>query len=346
MKNLKKLLCAMMCAVLIVCAAGGCSVKDTNPSDVSSGAVSAEDGGNNREKPYKIGLLQYAEQPSLDTVREAFMSRLEEWGYNENMVEIDYQNAGGDADKAESICKKLVDDKADLIVAVSTPAAEIAVKAAKNTDTKVLFAAADMEADKKSVTGTRSSSSVAAVIDLALQTNPDMKTLGIMYDPDDAIAKVQADEAKKYCADKKLEVAESTLSIKNGTRIEDATKAATELFGKCDAVFTPIDSTASSFASAVATAAREAKKPWYAAELAMAERGALAAVSADYTELGCETADIAVELIAGRELSQLPTVEFNSFKTYINQSTLTAVQATITADTLSAAVFVTDSAAQ
>ena len=36
------------------------------------------------------------EHPSLDTIREALMSRLEEWGYDETKVVIDYQNAGGE----------------------------------------------------------------------------------------------------------------------------------------------------------------------------------------------------------------------------------------------------------
>ena len=62
------------------------------------------------------------------------MSRLEEWSYDASKVEIDYQNAQGDSAKLEEICQGFVEDGVDMIVAVSTPAAQAAVKAAQGTE--------------------------------------------------------------------------------------------------------------------------------------------------------------------------------------------------------------------
>lgn len=350
MNFLKKILCGALCLALTACAMGGCSLKGGDSSGASSQPVSSGLVSQAPERPYKIGLIQYAEQPSLDTVREAFMSRLEEWAYDETMVEIDYQNAGGDAAKAETICKGFVDGGADMVVAISDPAAKAAVSAAKGTETKVLFAAAsDPEKDLEvknllvpegNVTGTKCGSSVKATIDLALRADPGLKVLGLLYDPDEPISKAQADEARAYCGEKGVEVAEAAVS--KGMKEEDVSKAVTALCEKAGAVFTPMDGTAPDFAAVVSKAVRQAKKPWYAVEASLVQSGALAAVSADYTELGYETADLAVELMAGKPVSQAPVYVFDDFQTTINQAALDAVKTAFPEEILASANFVTD----
>lgn len=354
MNYLKKILCCALCLTLMACAAGGCSLKGRNSSEISSQSVSSEPVSQALGRPYKVGLIQYAEQPSLDTVREAFMSRLEEWAYDETKVEIDYQNAGGDDAQAKSICKKFTEDKVDMIVAISDPAAKAAVSAAKGTETKVLFAAAsDPEKDlevknllvpEENVTGTKSRSSVKDVIDLALQASPGLKILGLLYNPDEPISKAQAGEAKAYCGEKGIEVAET--AIAKDMKEEDVSKAVTSLCEKAGAVFTPMDGTVPDFAAAVSKAVRQAKKSWYAVETSLVQSGALAAVSADYTVLGYQTADLAVELMAGKPVSQVPVYTFDDFQTYINQAALDAVKTAFPEETLAAANFVTDTAAQ
>lgn len=346
MKYLKRILCALIGTAVLTMSVGGCSVIAQPTEAVSSQPAPSEPVSQTPKKAYKIALVQFAEQPSLDTVREAFMTRLEEWGCDETQIEIDYQNAGGDSDKAESICKKLVEDETDLILAVSSPAAEAAVSAVKGSSTKVLFADADIQADGNSVTGISVSSSVTEVIDLALEADPELKKLGLLYNPDETISAAQIEQAKEYCSEKKIELVESTVSTADGDRTEEITAKVTELCANCDAVLTPMDSTVASVSGIVSAAMRAAEKPWYATELAMVERGALAAVSIDYTLLGYEAADMAVELMGGRELSQLPAVQLDSFQTYVNRETLKAVQTKLPDETIATANFVTDSAAQ
>lgn len=241
-----------------------------------------------------------------------------------------------------------------MIVAISDPAAKAAVSAAKGTETKVLFAAAgdpekdlevkNLQAPEGSVTGTKSKSSVTAVVDLALQANPGLKVLGLLYNPEEPISKAQAEEAKKYCSEKGVEVAEA--AVAKGAKEEDVSKAAASLCEKAGAVFTPMDGTVPGFAAAVAKAARQAKKPWYAGESSLVQSGALAAVSIDYTELGYQTADMAVELMAGKSVSQVPVCTFESFQTYINQASLDSVKTVFPEEVLASANFVTDAAAQ
>ena len=130
------------------------------------------------EESYQIGLVQYQEQTTLNALREAFMSRLEEWGCDETQVEIEYQNAGGDPAKAQEICQGFVEDQVDMIVAISTPAAQAAVSAAEGTDVTVMFTGVANEAalgldqsQEAKVTGVVSPTPVNSLVDLARQAD-------------------------------------------------------------------------------------------------------------------------------------------------------------------------------
>ena len=109
---MKKILSVLLCLALGAGVLAGCShQEEPSPTPSPSPEVSQV------AEPYKIGLVQYREHGELDSLREAFMSRLEEWGCDEDRVEIDYQNAGGDPVKAEEICDTFVKGGVDMIVA-------------------------------------------------------------------------------------------------------------------------------------------------------------------------------------------------------------------------------------
>lgn len=352
MKNLKKIVCVVLCVMLALCALSGCtntkpesSSQAPSSQPVSSGNVSTPADG-----PYKIGLIQFMEHPSLDTIREAFMSRLEEWGYDESKVTVDYQNAAGDTANMNTICQKFVGDKVDMIVAIATPAAQVAASAAQGTDIKVLFAAVNNpEADlgiqnaaapEGNVTGTSDRLPITASVDLALQVDPDMKTFGLLYTSSESNAVAAAQEAKAYCEQKGLQVVEGTIS-----NVSELQQVATDLCSKADAIFSSTDNTIAGSIAVVTDATRKSKTPWYVGADSMVQDGALAAIGIDYSELGAKNADMAVEIMEGKPVSEVPVFFFETYQTYINQNTLDTVGVTFPEDVLSAANFFTDASA-
>lgn len=347
MKHVKKAVCVLLAVAVAACLFAGCSNKDKPSSQGSSQPVSSEASQAKAEGPYKIGLIQYVEHPSLDTIREAFMGRLEEWGYDESKVTIDYQNAGGDASNVNTICQKFVGDQVDMIVAIATPAAQVAVSAAQNTDIKVLFAAVNNpeqdlniknpNAPEGNVTGTSDRIPVTSTIDLALQVNPNLKNFGLLYNSGESNSVAVADEARKYCEEKGLTVVDGTVS--NTSEIQ---QVATDLCTKVDAIFTSTDNSIASSIAVVTDATRKAKVPWYVGADSMVQDGALAAIGIDYTELGNKNADMAVELIEGKSVSEVPVFFFETYQTYINQNTLDTLGVTFPEDVLANANFFTD----
>ena len=338
MRNLKKIFCGLLCLALLAGAVSGCAKKEDMQSALSS---QPESSAVKEQGAYQIGLLQYLEHPACDAVREAFLNRLEEWGWDDDdLMKIECQNAGGDENKAKEICEKFVADRVEIIVAISAPAAKAAAEAASGTDIKVLVAdAEDIGALGANVTGVQGESTIAKTVDLALQTDSNLKAFGVIYDPQVSFSAAQAEELKKYCGEKKIEVAEVALS--SGTKQEDVTKAVKDLCGKAGAIFLPMDSKVSSLAFTLTTAAGEAKRPCYAGENLTVQRGALAAVSLNYSEIGQQAADMAVELAAGRSVRDLPVVKASAGRVCFNQKALDDLKLVFPDEILDAADYFT-----
>lgn len=317
-------LCLGLC--LLLAALTGCSKQEEEPSS----QIESTPAPVTEQEPFEIGLVQYVQHAALDTVRENFMSRLEEWGYDDTKVEITYEDAGGDEAKLAEICQGFVEEEVDLIAAISTPAAKAAMEAAQGTDVTVVFAAVsdpqedlgitNPEAPSGNVTGVSSQTDVTKTVDLAKQATPAIKTLGLLHSGEDT-ASAAAAQAKTYAESLGLTVVEKPFSTG-----EELPQAVADLCAQADAILTANDSLVAASAEAVAQAAREAGKPWYASgDGQLVQQGALAGVSVDYAQVGSSCADLVVECVAGRPVKELPVVFFGEPQTWINQAAQTAV---------------------
>lgn len=340
---MKKLICGLLALALAVGALGGCSNKDSEQS--SSPEVSSTAPAEKKEQePYRIGVLQYQEYAPMDEAREAFISRLDEWGLDDGEMEIDYQNAGGSSEKAEEICEKFVANKADVIVAISSPAAKAAVKAADTSSTKVVFLGVrDVKAElglenpaapEGNVTGVEEPTSALALLELAQRVNPALSSVGLFYDPSCPYGTAFVEEFRTCCAQLELTLVEGQV-----TASSEAAARMTELCAQADAVFTPVDSTVAAAAKDAAKAAVDGGKPWYASTQDIVRQGALACVGMDYVEAGKHAADMAVQLAAGRKAADLPVYSFGNGQISVNQEVMTALSAEIPEEVLSTAIY-------
>lgn len=317
-------LCLGLC--LLLAALTGCSKQEEEPSS----QIESTPAPVTEQEPFEIGLVQYVQHAALDTVRENFMSRLEEWGYDDTKVEITCEDAQGDEEKLAEICQGFVEEEVDLIAAISTPAAKAAMEAAQGTDVTVIFAAVsdpqedlgitNPETPYGNVTGVSSQTDVTKTVDLAKQATPAIQTLGLLHSGEDT-ASAAAAQAKTYAESLGLTVVEKPFSTG-----KELPQAVADLCAQADAILTANDSLVAASAEAVAQAAREAGKPWYASgDGQLVQQGALAGVSVDYAQVGSSCADLVVERLAGRPVKELPVVFFSEPQTWINQAAQTAV---------------------
>jgi putative ABC transport system substrate-binding protein len=324
MKKLSKAVALITMMVLLLSMAGCASNKESKTPE-SKGKI-------------KIGIVQIVEHPSLNTIRESFISELAKEGYKDgDNIVIDYQNAQGDQTNLKTICQKFVNNKYDLIVAIATPSAQAAIGETK--DIPIVFAActdpvgsglvSSLEKPGKNVTGTSDAVSAEKIIELAKRITPDIKTVGALYNSSETNSISVVKNLKEYASKNNIKVVEATVT--NSSEIQQAVNS---LVGKVDAIFSPIDNTVASAMPVVAQVANKAKIPVYPGADSMVKDGGLATFGVNYPVLGQETAKMAVQILKGKKAGDIPVMSMKNLDIYVNKDTAKAIGVTIPDDVL------------
>jgi putative ABC transport system substrate-binding protein len=289
------------------------------------------------EKRFRIGLLQPVDQRSFNTIRENFIQRLAELGYNDDKVEIDYQNALGQGAKVDAICRKFVDDKVDLIAAIGSLGAQRAAAIAGDIPVVFLAVSSDpvktglvknLNAPEGNVTGTTYIAPIDQIFELAGEITPSAKKFGFIYNPKEANSLLSVEKAKAYCDSHGLAYLEAT--VKEASEVP---QAANSLLGQVDALFCPNDNTVASVMPIVSKAAIDAKTPAYVGGVTMVIDGGLATVGVDSGEMGILSANMVAELLSGKKISELPVVVVQKYSLRVNKKTAAAIGVDVSAYT-------------
>ena len=173
-----------------------------------------------RPRPSRVGIVNYVDHASLNQIVASVEERLDEVG-KEKGVTFDYAdyyaNAQADQTNLNQIGADLVADGVDVIVAVATPTAATMLAAVEDTDIPVVYSAVTDPAaagfdTEPNITGTSDALNTDAIMNLILAVNPDIDTIGLLYDlSQDASTQAIAD-AKAFCDSKGIKYIE-----KNGT---------------------------------------------------------------------------------------------------------------------------------
>lgn len=284
----------------------------------------------------KVAIVQYVEHPSLDTIRESIIATLAEGGYvdGENIT-IEYENAQADQSNLNSIASKFVGDNVDLIIAIATPAAQSMAAATSNIP--IVFSAVtdplgarlvdSLETPSGNVTGTSDAIPVDQVFELCKELTPDVKTIGFLYTASESNSQSVIEEAKLLAADYGFEFQESTI-----TNSSELQQAAELLAGKVDAIYTPIDNGIAAAMPVLAEVSKTLKIPVYVGADSMVNDGGYATIGINYEDLGAKTAEMAADILAGKEVKELPVATLDHFYKVINETTAHAIGAPATAE--------------
>lgn len=325
--NMKKSVAKIVALGLLLGLTAGCG----NNSTASSGEVAAAPSTEAKEGMKKVAIVQYVEHPSLDTIRESTIRALAEQGFVEGQnITIDYQNAQADQSNLNSIASKFVGDKADIIIAIATPAAQSVASA--TTDIPIIFSAVtdplgaklveNMEAPTSNVTGTSDAIPVDQVFELCKELTPDVKTIGFLYTASETNSQSVIEEAKALADKYGFTYEESTI-----TNTSELQQAAEILAGKVDAIYTPIDNGIASAMPVLAEVGKTAGIPVYVGADSMVADGGYATVGINYEDLGKKTGEMAAQVLNGTSISEIPVATLDNFYKVINKTTATAIGA-------------------
>ncbi len=280
---------------------------------------------------YKVGIVQFVDDASLNQINSALCEQLDAKG-EELGVTFDYAdyNFNGQADSTmlNQIAQQLIAEEVDVIIPIATPAAVIMQAATEDCRIPVVFSAvsdpegaklvASLEAPRSNVTGTSDALNTKAVMDLMFAANPDIKTVGLLYNKSEDASREPIEDAKAYCQEKNVEVVEKT-----GTTNDEVMLAADALTAAgVDAVFTPTDNTIMTAELAIYEKFTEAEIPHYGGADSFALNGAFCGYGVNYVELGKATADMAADiLVNGKDPAAVPVVSLDNGIATVNTDT-------------------------
>ena len=326
---LKAALAASAVSAMALTGCGGAASGSASSAAVSSSAAASGSTAAAGET-FKVGIVNYVDHASLNQIVESVESRLDAIG-KEKGVTFDYAdyyaNAQADQSNLNQIGADLVADGVDVIVAVATPTAATMLAAVEDTDIPVVYSAVTDPAaagfdGEENITGTSDALNTEAIMKLITAVNPDIDTIGLLYDlSQDASTQAIAD-AKAFCDGKGIKYIE-----KNGTTTAEVQMAAEALIASgVKAVFTPTDNTVMTAELSIYETFTEAGVMHFTGADSFALNGALVGYGVDYVQLGEATADMVVELLCeGKTTADLPYQTFDNGIVTINTETAAAL---------------------
>ena len=323
---------AMAASAVSALALTGCGGAASSTASTASGAAASSEAASSAVagETFKVGIVNYVDHASLNQIVASVESRLDELG-KEKGVTFDYAdyyaNAQADQSNLNQIGADLVADGVDVIVAVATPTAATMLAAVEDTEIPVVYSAVTDPAAAgfdggENMTGTSDALNTAAIMNLILAADPEIDTIGLLYDlSQDASTQAIAD-AKAFCDSKGIKYIE-----KNGTTTAEVQMAAEALVAAgVKAVFTPTDNTVMTAELSIYETFLEAGIQHFTGADSFALNGAFVGYGVDYVQLGEATADMVVELLCGGKTpADLPYQTFDNGIVTINTESCEAL---------------------
>lgn len=282
-----------------------------------------------------VGVLQFMEHNSLQAARDGFAEELEA---SDLTVEFEDMNAQGDQSNLQSMSEQLSSNN-DLMLAIATPAAQSL--ATVEQEKPILFTAVTdpedaglvetNEAPGMNLTGTSDMVPIEEQIALLLSIVADAEKIGIAYNSSEPNSKIQADLAVAELEAQGVEAVVQTVTTTN-----DVQTTLTSLAQEVDGIYLPTDNTMASTMSIIGEIAIEYQLPLVAGAGAMVEDGGLATYGINYTDLGRQTARLALRILEdGEDPAEIAIETSDNLELIVNEEMAEALgidPASITVD--------------
>ena len=310
-KNTLKKLMALACAGAMSLSLAACGSGNTNAGGTPSSAGESTDGAKN----VKIGILQYAQHPSLDNCYEGILQGLAESGYvdGENGVSITFQNANGSTSDGDLMAKTMVSSGCDMIIAIATPAAMSAYAAAKDEGVPVIYSAVsdpvgaglaqDLNDPESGASGTKDALNLEGQMKMIRALLPDADTIGILYTTSEPNSVSHLKTFEELAPQYGFTI--EAVGITNESEV--ASGAASLVAKGVDCVNNFTDNNVVNNLSTLLHATDAAGIPVFGSEEEQVKNGCVASESLDYVALGAETGRMAASVLSGEaDIMTLP----------------------------------------
>ncbi|WP_423190130.1 tryptophan ABC transporter substrate-binding protein [Alkalibacterium sp. f15] len=304
--------------VLLLVGVFAFSMADSGNDESQEGTETSEE-----QETFVVGILQTASHPALDAITEGAIEGLAENGYvdGEN-TEIVFQNGQGDQNLMNTMAQSLVEDGADLLIGIGTPASQAFANA--TDDIPIIMGAvsdpvgaglvASEEAPGKNITGVKDQAPVEAQLAMMLEMLPEAMEIGVLYSSGEDNSRAEGERAEKAIEELGLNPVTYTVSSTNEIQQTVATMAQ-----EVDVIYLPTDNTIASAFDTVVSEANRYDIPLIPTVDSMIAQGGLATVGINQTDTGFETGRMAAEVLQGKNPSGFPVFVLSEGDKLVNQ---------------------------
>jgi putative ABC transport system substrate-binding protein len=275
--------------------------------------------------PHKrVAITQIVEHPSLDAVRISFIKALEAAGYiqGENL-EIAYETAQGSVTTAVQIAKKFASTSPDVVLGISTPAAQALMPSLRDVNIPMVFAAVSdpvsaklvksLEKTDPLVTGATDAQPITQQFDLIQEILPTVKSIGVVYNPGEINSLKILEHLKDHMKDKNIKI------LANGaSKSAEVASALLPLLDNVDCVYVTLDNVVVSALQAVIQLANKQNIPVFSTDPDLIKQGVLASIGNGYEAIGTLAGEMAVRILGGESPSQIPISAPTNPQLYLN----------------------------
>lgn len=275
-------------------------------------------------KKLKLGVLQLLSHPALDEIYRGLVEELARQGYKKgNNLELDFQNAQADQSNLVAMSEKLVENKNDIIVGITTPATLSLANATKEIPIIMGGITYPVEAGiiedenrpGNNITGVSDRTPIKEQLELMKEILPDLKNIGVLYTSSEDNSVKQVEEVKKVANNLGLNLKIASVSSTN-----DVQQVTESLASEVQAIFVPIDNTIASTMQTVVKVADDFKVGIFPSADTMVADGGVLGLGVDQYQIGVKTAEMVIEVINGANPAETPIRLANQGVIYLNEA--------------------------
>lgn len=264
--------------------------------------------GPSRELP-RLAVMQWTSTDLLDRTVEGIAEGLRKQGFEHGRTaSIRFYNAAGDIATANLMAKEATGGAFDMVLTASTLALQSV--AAANREAKILHvfgAVTDPYGAGVGVTGPAPDQHlpymagvgtfqpVESAIRIARQMNPELRRIGVVWNPSEDNSAACVRKARAACAELGIELVEAQA----GNPSEVAESARSVLGRNAQAIWIGGDTVAMAAVHTLIALAREARLPVFSNDPTDAARGALFGLGASYRQVGAIVGDMGGRILRG-----------------------------------------------
>lgn len=275
-------------------------------------------------KNYTIGILQYISHPSLDQIKAGVVDGLKKEGLKDGEnVTIKFLNGQGDQSKLKTMSQQLIQEGADVLIPIATPAA----KAMANETTTIPIVAGaisdpvgsglvtNLDQPTGNITGVKNEAPVADQVHLLKQLLPTAKKIGVIYSANEENSRSYVTKITELATKTGYQV--KPYAIQSSTDLAQTVQVMNQ---EVDVIYVPQDNGIASAFQTLMNEANKAKKPVFVSVDNMVKEGGLATVGQDQYEIGVRTAKLAAKVLKQQGTKTLPFDVMDTGTVIINKT--------------------------